>query len=215
MFRNVHTAFKWALPILPALGLLIGIALSQLSPVKYSSTATGSLVVTSRQGVSVTPGPNFAESRALSYRDVAQTSTLADEVSRSLGGEPSAAELMGAVRVVVPTGSSDLRIETVMSERELASQVTSAYLEAIATRVQNTEAKSAKLGAATVGLVVMSTPSEGSALPENRLVPAALGLLAGLALSVALIYVTPIGRRGNRRSNPLRRAASEARTREV
>ncbi len=173
------------LVLLPLVGLIIGLVLSMNAPKQYRSDSAVAFVAITKPNGPGAPN-NYAEARAMSYRDVVSSGGFAAGVAASLGGQPKADEIERSVRVTVPSGTADMRIETMASDPATAERITRAYLVSLKERVAKTEQESARIGAATVGVLVMNDTSPAAEVPSNRIVYMAGGLLVGATLALAL-----------------------------
>lgn len=171
------------------LGLAAGIGYSMMVTPKYQSRTQLYVSVRSEAGTSgdLAQGANYSSKIVNSYVDVIKTSVVLEPVVAKLGLPVSPSQLSSQITAAAPPQTSLINITATSTSPEQAAEIANAVGESFKDVVQNqleasqtTKASPINITTTQVALTPVAPVSPN--LPMNAL----LGLLAGLAIAVAV-----------------------------
>ncbi|WP_120337996.1 Wzz/FepE/Etk N-terminal domain-containing protein [Cryobacterium soli] len=184
---------RWyLLPSLVALGVLIALAISMMTPPKYTSEAQLLVRVQAVAGATASElqvGASFSRQSVITYAPIATSSLVLDRVIQDLSLTTTVSDLAAAVDVFAPPATALLTVRVSNENAGLAQKIaasTAKHLgDAIVDELEN------PLGAAA-GPVLVETVNEAS-MPKAPVSPnlkllLSLGLLFGLAGGVLMAF---------------------------
>lgn len=135
----------------------------------------------------------MAKSRAISYKSIAATRTVAERVRAELNLEASAEQLLELLEVELPTGTAEVRLNITNADPDLAQTVANAWVDALAEQAQEIEAGVAE-GSAKDESIVRLVPLVDAEVPTAPISPntklaIALGAVLGMAIGVGYALI--------------------------
>ncbi|GAA3323884.1 polysaccharide biosynthesis tyrosine autokinase [Paeniglutamicibacter sulfureus] len=133
-------------------------------------------------------GDSLAKSRAISYKSIAATRTVAERVREDLKLDASAEQILGQLEVGLPTGTAEVRLSITNSDPVLAQKTANAWVDALAEQVTEIESGFAG-GSSNDDSIVRLVPLVDAEVPTapvspNTKLAIALGAVLGLAFGV-------------------------------
>jgi capsular polysaccharide biosynthesis protein len=164
-------------------GLLIALAVVQLSPRTYQATAQ--VFVASSASSS---SPQFVAQRVKSYPDVAVSAAVLGPAGEQLADHPSLRELRGQVSATNPADTSQINIVATSSDPETAAATANAVAEQFTGVVEGLEKPANGDSPVTLTVTNPATAPTGPVSPQALYV-FALGLMVGLFFGLAAAIV--------------------------
>ncbi|EMQ99561.1 polysaccharide biosynthesis tyrosine autokinase [Paeniglutamicibacter gangotriensis] len=153
----------------------------------YSASASGLVIATGADTAALAlSGDSLAKSRAISYKSIAATRTVAERVREELKLDASAEQLLGQLEVELPTGTAEVRLKIINADPVLAQKTANAWVDALAEQVTEIESGFAS-GSSNDESIVQLVPLVDAEVPTSPVSPntklaLALGAVLGLAL---------------------------------
>lgn len=160
----------------------------------YSASASGLIIVSGADTAALAlSGDSLAKSRAISYKSIAATRTVAERVRAELNLEASAEQLLELLEVELPTGTAEVRLNITNADPDLAQTVANAWVDALAEQAQEIEAGVAE-GSAKDESIVRLVPLVDAEVPTAPISPntklaIALGAVLGMAIGVGYALI--------------------------
>lgn len=155
----------------------------------YAASASGLVIASGAETAALAlSGDSLAKSRAISYKSIAATRTVAERVREELKLEASAEQLLGQLEVELPTGTAEVRLSITNADPVLAQKTANAWVDALAEQVTEIESGFAS-GSSNDDSIVRLVPLVDAEVPTSPVSPntklaLALGAVLGLALGV-------------------------------
>jgi capsular exopolysaccharide synthesis family protein len=155
----------------------------------YAASASGLVVASGADTAALAlSGDSLAKSRAISYKSIAATRTVAERVRENLKLDASAEQLLEQLEVELPTGTVEVRLSITNADPALAQKIANAWVVALAEQVTDIESGFAS-GSSNDESIVQLVPLVDAEVPTapvspNTKIAMALGAVLGLALGV-------------------------------
>lgn len=180
-----------ALLVAPLVGVLATALWSIVQTPRYTSTTSAvvSIGAADNIGVALT-ADNLAKSKAQQYAELGDSRALAESVVQELSFPLSVEDALEATEVTSARGGALLEITAEESTPERAQELSQAWTQALAERVQNLESGATTPGSSIISVEVLSdadvpTTSSWPDIPIVLALGAGTGLLIGLAYALA------------------------------
>ncbi|MCV9996289.1 polysaccharide biosynthesis tyrosine autokinase [Paeniglutamicibacter sp. ZC-3] len=155
----------------------------------YAASASGLVIASGADTAALAlSGDSLAKSRAISYKSIAATRTVAERVRDDLELDTSAEHLLEQLAVDLPTGTAEVRLSITNADPVLAQKTANAWVDALAEQVTEIESGFAS-GSSNKDSIVQFVPLVDAEIPTapvspNTKLAIALGAVLGLALGV-------------------------------
>lgn len=154
----------------------------------YEASSSGLVIAGDSENIgNALAGDSLAKSKAVGYKSIAGTRTIADLVREDLTLEESSDTLLGKITVAVPTNTAEIRITAASEGAKEARDLADAWVKALAQQVEDLE--SVSVGGSDRATAVKLQPLGQAVLPSSPVSPntklaLALGGVIGLALGL-------------------------------
>ncbi|PQZ87773.1 lipopolysaccharide biosynthesis protein [Arthrobacter sp. MYb227] len=168
--------------------ILLAFLWTLTQPRIYAATSSGLVIAGDSENIgNALAGDNLAKSKAVGYKSIAGTRTIADLVRKELKLDESSDVLLGKVEVTVPTNTAEIRVTASSQGAEEARNLADAWVVALAAQVE--ELESVSVGGSDRATAVKLQPLGQAVLPSSPVSPntklsLALGGVIGLALGL-------------------------------
>lgn len=174
---------------------LAGMAWSVLQPRKYASEASAVVLAVGTDNVSsLLQGDTLAKARAKSYKSMAASRVVADNVRSSTGLELSSDALLKAVSVNVPLDTAEIFIRAESSDPVTAQKIADGWVSELGKLVRDRETAAASTQATTPAIPRVSlVPLDAATVPTAPVTPGvAISTLFGFAIGLLLGYASAL-----------------------
>lgn len=154
----------------------------------YAASASGLVIASGADTAALAlSGDSLAKSRAISYKSIAATRTVAERVREDLKLEASAEHLLEQLEVELPTGTAEVRLSVTNADPVLAQKTANAWVDSLAEQVA--EIESGFASGSNNESIVQLVPLVDAEVPTapvspNTKLAIALGAVLGLALGI-------------------------------
>ncbi len=178
----------WIIAGLTTLGLLAAVAFTASQTPTYSATATVYVSVSGNETpADLQTGQSFATQRALTYADIAETTTVLEAAASSLSDGTGAGDLRGSVGASTREGTSLIDVTASGSDPAGVAARADAVANALTAEAPRLDALQPTSPVRLTLVQAAQTPEEADApRPRNNLL---IGLAVGLVLGVAVVVV--------------------------
>ncbi|GAA5228758.1 polysaccharide biosynthesis tyrosine autokinase [Paeniglutamicibacter antarcticus] len=155
----------------------------------YAASASGLVIANGADTAALAlSGDSLAKSRAISYKSIAATRTVAQRVREDLKLDTSADALLGQLNVELPTGTAEVRLSITGPDPVVAQKTANAWVTALAAQVTDIESgfatKSSKDETIVQFVPLVEAEVPTSPASPNTKLAVALGAIIGLALGI-------------------------------
>ncbi len=194
--RVARTYWKH-IAVLTLIVTLLATAWSAFRPRVFAAEASAVVLAVGTDNVSsLLAGDTLAKARAKTYKSLAESRLVADNVSASAGLNMKGDALLGAITVTVPRDTAEVRIKAESPDPTTAKQIADAWIVELSKQVREREVAAAAVGEAATAVtpplsLVLLDPATVPTAPvsPNSLSMAIFGTFVGflLAYSSALL----------------------------
>lgn len=173
--------------------VLLSFVWTLTQPRIYAASSSGLVIATDSESVgNALAGDSLAKSKAVGYKSIAGTRTVADKVIKDLKLNETSDDLLGRIEVSVPTNTAEIRITASSQGATESRDLADAWVVSLAEQVK--ELEEAAMGSGRGNPAVKLQPLGQAVLPSSPVSPntkliLALGGVIGLALGLGYAMV--------------------------